>query len=379
MKVLILARGCPNILDPAYGTFEYEQAVALSKKGIDVVYTYLDRRHKAGAKREKGISFKSGYPFPVYGGFLFPIPLKPFTCISTWIYKRRFLRLFEMVVEREGMPDLIHCHYLFNLPCAKAIKDKYNVKLIETEHWSEVNTFHPRKHIRILSSYYQYADKIVAVSDALKNALKRNFDVESIRIFNMVSDSYFETICNQRKESGEKVRFVSVGYLRYLKGFDLLIESFSALNSNREWELTICGDGAEMPQLKRLIQDKGLGNKIFLVGRKNKNELRDILNSSDVFVLASRSETFGVVYIEAMACGLPVIATRCGGPEEFVTSDVGLLIDKDDLNGLKDALAYMIDHGSEYDATHIAKKCYKMFSAERIASEYIEVYNQLVK
>ena len=379
MKVLILARGCPNTQDPAYGTFEYEQAVALSKKGVNVVYTYIDRRRKAGCKRIRGISFKSGYPFPVYGGFLFPIPLKPFTRISTWIYKRRFLRLFEMVVEKEGMPDLIHCHYLFNLPCAKAIKDKFNIKIVETEHWSEVNTLQPRKHIRILSSYYQYADRIVAVSDALRKAMKRNFDVESIRIFNMVSDSYFETIYHLKKDNGNKVRFVSVGYLRYLKGFDLLIEAFGALNSNREWELTICGDGAEMSQLKRLIQDKGLENKVLLLGRKNKDELRGILKSSNVFVLASRSETFGVVYIEAMACGLPVIATRCGGPEEFVTSDVGRLIDKDDVYGLKDALAYMIDHCSEYDATHIAQKCYKMFSAERIASEYIEVYNQLVK
>lgn len=380
MRLLIIARGCPNKADSVYGNFEYEQAIALSKKGIDVIYTYIDRRLRVGYKRDLGISFHPGYPFPVYGGYLWPLPLKYFPRWNTWLYKRRYLRLFKMIMVKEGMPDLIHCHYLFNLPCAKVIKDRYGIKIIETEHWSEVNTVPPRSYIKYLSSYYNFADGIITVSDALKNALNINFNIESTRIYNMVSETYFESqSCMEYVKNDKKIKLVSIGYLRYLKGFDLLIEALSGLDRNNiNWELTICGDGSERAKLELLIKNKGLEKKIFLVGRKNKYEIREILKSSNIFVLPSRSETFGVVFIEAMACGLPVIATKCGGPEEFITPDVGMLIKKDDIEGLRDALIYMMTHYKEYDASQIVQKCYEMFSPERIASEYIHVYKELI-
>lgn len=379
MKLLIIARGCPNAQDPIYGNFEYEQAMAFSKKGIDVIYTYIDRRLRVGYNRSLGLTYHSGYPFPVYGGYLRPLPLKFFPRLSTWLNKKRFLRLFKMVIEKEGMPDLIHCHYLFNLPCAKVIKDKYGIKIVETEHWSEVNTTHPRSYIRYLSSYYKYADRIVTVSEALRGALKENFDVDSTRIYNMVSGTYFEHHRDMNYvHHSRKIKLVSIGYLRFLKGFDLLIEALAGIGGSFiNWELTICGDGPEKEKLEMLIKNNGLENHVFLVGRKSKKEICEILLSSDVFVLPSRSETFGVVYIEAMACGLPVIATRCGGPEEYVTPDVGLLIEKDDVNGLREALDYMMKHFKEYDASRIAQKCYQMFSSDRIASEYIRLYGSL--
>lgn len=79
-----------------------------------------------------------------------------------------------------------------------------------------------------------------------------------------------------------------------------------------------------------------------------------------------------------MACGLPVIATKCGGPEEFITPDVGMLIKKDDIEGLRDALIYMMTHYQEYDASHIVQKCHEMFSPDRISSEYIHIYKELI-
>ena len=377
MKLLIIARGCPNQEDSVYGNFEYEQAVALSKKGIDVIYTYIDRRSRVGYKRKLGLSYHSGHPFPVYGGYLKPLPLKVFPRLSTWLYEKRYLQLFKIVIQKEGIPDLIHCHYLFNLPCAKAIKDKYGIKIVETEHWSEVNVSTPSFYIRYLSSYYTFADRIVTVSEALRCALKKNFNIESTRIYNMVSDTFFELHSDMGcGHSNKKIKLVSIGYLRFLKGFDLLIEALSFLDgSYTNWELTICGEGPERYNLQLLINNKGLEKKIFLVGRKGKDEIHNILKTSDIFVLPSRSETFGVVYIEAMACGLPVIASKCGGPEEFVTPDVGMLINKDDVDGLRDALVYMMTHFREYDALHIMQKCYQMFSPERIASEYVQTYN----
>ena len=86
--------------------------------------------------------------------------------------------------------------------------------------------------------------------------------------------------------------------------------------------------------LEQQIDRAGLNSNVYLLGRKGKKEIGSILCNSDVFVLPSRSETFGVVYVEAMMMGLPVIATVCGGPEEFVQKTDGLLVPCDESNYL---------------------------------------------
>ena len=96
------------------------------------------------------------------------------------------------------------------------------------------------------------------------------------------------------------------------------------------------------------------------------------------FVLSSRLETFSIVVIEAMAKGLPVIATRCGGPETFLLPEHGILVEKENTEELADAINYMLGHFSEYDSQKIRKYCYDHFSQDVIAGKIIEVYNQLL-
>ena len=95
-------------------------------------------------------------------------------------------------------------------------------------------------------------------------------------------------------------------------------------------------------------------------------------------MLASRSETFGVAYIEAMAAGLPVIATRCGGPEDFVTEENGILISVDDVQALTDAMEYMILHRNEYDSTKISENTRRQFAPETIAAQLTEIYKEVL-
>ena len=104
-----------------------------------------------------------------------------------------------------------------------------------------------------------------------------------------------------------------------------------------------------------------------------------MLETSDCFVLASKSETFGIVYIEAMAKGLPVIATRCGGPEEFVNKDNGLLVDVGDCEALTEAMVYMMNHKDLYNKEMIRQFCLENFSESAIADKIIEEYNKVIK
>ena len=98
-----------------------------------------------------------------------------------------------------------------------------------------------------------------------------------------------------------------------------------------------------------------------------------------MFVLASRKETFGVVYIEVMMLGLPVIASICGGPEEFVQETDGLLVPVEDVNALADAIKYMFENYQLYDRAKIAEDCKNRFSPEVIARQLTDIFEKVVE
>ena len=117
----------------------------------------------------------------------------------------------------------------------------------------------------------------------------------------------------------------------------MLIRAFSkAFKDQPKVNLTIVGDGPEYNNLNNLIKTLKMEKQISLYGSANREEVKMLLQKSDAFVFSSQYETFGVVLIEAMACGLPVVATKCGGPESIIDSDkVGLLSEINEMNYLK--------------------------------------------
>ena len=131
--------------------------------------------------------------------------------------------------------------------------------------------------------------------------------------------------------------------------------------------------------LQREINTSNLQNNIVLLGQKNKQEIVQLLQQSDLFVLPSRSETFGVVYIEAMACGLPIIATDCGGPRDIVTKDNGLLIPNEDVDALGEAILYMVENIDKYDRKAIAEDCQARFSPKVVAKQLTQIFEDTIK
>lgn len=142
-------------------------------------------------------------------------------------------------------------------------------------------------------------------------------------------------------------RIASIGRLIPLKGFDKLILAFSQLAGRfPEWELSIIGEGPEYDNLQQLIEELELQTHIRLHGWIGQPEY--ILQNCALFAFASSSETFGNVLIEAMACGLPVISFDCPtGPREIIQHEQnGLLIPLNDIDGLRDAMIYLIEDES---------------------------------
>ena len=143
------------------------------------------------------------------------------------------------------------------------------------------------------------------------------------------------------------------------------------------WRLRIIGEGVERNSLQQMIENYNLGDKIYLIGRRNKNEIISIYSESDFFVLSSRAENFSVAILEALAAGLPVVGTICGGIRECIDERNGLLVPVDDVECLADSILTMATNLDKYDRDYITDNCKQRFSPSVLAHDLTKIYEGL--
>ncbi|MCM1140685.1 MAG: glycosyltransferase family 4 protein [Muribaculum sp.] len=381
MKILLVTRGYPSEKHPQIGNFEATQAQALAKFGHEVIVVGLNcysiKNYDILGSHER----KDGNIF-VYEDYLLAIPthnLMPIQLMSK-LLTFRLNRIFRRVVDEHGIPDVIHSHYLLMTSAAVSISNKYNIPIVCTEHWSRINSEKiPSSIINIGQKSYRLVDKIIAVSKQTAKSIRDKFGFEAQVVYNMVDDSFFEK-CDLNKLNPD-FTFICIGEMSdNRKGFDILIRAFSKyLKSGFKGKLVLIGHGRLESDYRNLVKDERIDDNVLFVGEMHRPELRTQIASSDVVVMSSRIETFGVVLIEGMAQGKPVVATRCGGPEEFVTPDCGLLVDVEDVDGLCDAMIKMKNNYSKYDSHCIIRNCRENYSQSHIANKLIQIYADLTQ
>lgn len=372
MKVLIVARGFPQQHNEMMGRFERDQAAALVAAGHDVAYAVADVR-----------SFRRRRPFGVVSYIADGIqvfeanwPVGPMpTGLKDFVRGMALKTLYGPIMKRFGLPDVVHAHFLSGAISARSLVRKLNRPFVVTEHFSAMNqdVIGAKTKRRAIRAYGD-CDQLICVSKALSKNIAAQIGFESVVIPNVV-----EMPCIKPKSSwverSTRHRFISAGNLIERKRFDLLVEAFGELSAGQSSPtLTIMGDGPLRGALQRQARELGVEDRVRFFGAYSRQEFAEELTHSDTFVLASRSETFGVVCAEAMAMGVPVIATRCGGPEEFVTEECGLLVPVDDKQELKDAMERMIVGGKDYDSVVISGRARSMFSSEAIAERLTSLY-----
>jgi glycosyltransferase involved in cell wall biosynthesis len=182
-----------------------------------------------------------------------------------------------------------------------------------------------------------------------------------------------------RRLSGKPKTLCSIGNLLKTKGFEELLQAFSKLLSmDADLRLIIIGDGPEKARLNELSYSLGIAAKVQFTGSITPAQVREFLSQTDIFVSASHFETFGVSIVEAMACGIPVVATRCGGPEETVVKQAGLLCKKQDSNVLFDAILYVYQNYHQYLPEQIRAHVEKNYSREAVLRRQVNIYNQAI-
>lgn len=380
MKILFIARGYPTKDNLMIGNYEAVQAQAMVKQGHQVAFIVLSWMSVIHVFKERTVTCRKTDGIYVYEyKALLPIfPKISFGYKYLLYFKKKALRkVYQKCIMQFGIPDVVHSHSLFCSEWAVTLKEKYHLPLVFTEHWSKLNVSQIDKYMKQRGTAYKKADAIIAVSHALSERLFHFFGVSSCVIFNMVDDNFFSsTKCVTKKDSA--FHFIAVGALIKRKGYELLIKAFAKACFARNVYLDIVGEGVEISNLQNLIKQLGLQGQVVLHGLKTPKQVAQMLYDSNAFVLSSFVETFGIVLIEAMANGLPVVATTCGGPEEFVTEKSGLLIPPGDVEALSDAMIKIYRNKENYNSEEIRNYCYSSFSQQVIAKKIIEIYNHVI-
>lgn len=270
--------------------------------------------------------------------------------------------------------DIIHIHFsdMFNSFIGYKISKTYGLPIISTEHSTGFlieNEFNNtvKKSKKILKS----VNAITVVSSVLFDKIKYLTNKPIYLIKNGID----ETIFYPEYKKVLNKRFVSIGFLLKKKNFDSLIRAFSKLIIlYPDITLDIIGDGEEKPFLIHLINDLNLSKKVHLLGVYNNNQIANLLRTYDFFVLPSHVETFGVVVLEALFSGLPVLVTRSGGPERFVRDKIDGIICEPNDDSLYYGLIQLLNNNFYIDINYFKEN----YSIVSVAKDLENIYKKII-
>lgn len=225
------------------------------------------------------------------------------------------------------------------------------------------------------------AARVVALSQSLKSmALAKMPELKIDVIPNGIEVDHFQPLkCYNEDKKG--FLFITVSRLVNRKGIDLILRALKDLKEENEenLELLVVGTGNCQSELKKLAVELGLGKSIHFHGYCDRQKLPELYNKACAFILPSHAESFGMVFGEAMACGLPIIGTNTGGIPDLVAEDCGILVDCDNVEQIKDAIVKIVssarlrkslgDNGCRRINTH--------FTWEAVANQYESIYRRI--
>lgn len=389
MKVLVL----PSWYMPNGGEFFRDQSLALKNLGHDVTVATIE---PLSIKKPNKINFfnlkkiHDGTEFNLHTIRKKYISIPKAEKISIEQQTKEFIQLVEYYIERYGRPDIIHVHSTIWASLAAAeIKIKYNIPYVITEHRGRFvkNQFVNPKELKTLYNDYisrglGFSSKVITVSNALQKGLiayEESIQNKLVTIPNMVDDNFFDLKLNITKDKNDFV-FFSLAGLVPLKGFDLLIKAFKEIvKNNKRTILYIGGDGPEKTKILSLIAKYSMEKNVQLLGPLKKNEVKKYMQLADVFVLPSKYEAFGVVYIEALVSGTPIIAAKSGGPEDIVEDYNGLIVENEDVMDLAKAMTTMLVNVNKYKKEEIRNKAIEKYSEKSVANRINNILLEAVE
>lgn len=366
MKILTLTPWYPNPANNGAGTFVKEQMSVIAKYGEhDVIVIATFPTNKFSEIDVKSTKLEKGSLTEIL------VPYKPEKTIFDKFMKRKSAIKKGFAKINSLKPDLFHVHEYQMVPIARSLIS--DVPIILTEHSSTLSAnLGIKKYLAI--SAFKKANVIIAVSEYQRNkilSLEKNAKVFVIN--NFVDDIFLNAKKVIRVDNNE-IRIISVGNLIDKKGFKFLINVTSKLD--QRFSLTIVGDGPQKEELRVLVNELKLENKVFFTGSLDRISVLKKLTESDIFVSASKIETFGIAILEALAVGLPVVTYDNGGVRDFMTDSCGIIVTDYTTEAFVNSINVLVNNINEYDPLKIKNYVIKNFSAEKFAEKLNKIYKE---
>lgn len=389
MKILIIPAFFQTRQRPTAGSFFLEQAKALQNAGHQVTILYSDTYSvKCIAEwvsyREENSITPEG--IRIYRKKVF-CPLKHGMEGHREIFTREIISLYQKYLTKEK-PDIIHAHCcVWAGYAAMQLSQKTGIPYVITEH-ATMFQLHPesisQKNDRYIREAFQNADSVICVSNAFREVLSVYRSKNEIQVIgNVVDCSAFRVDRETQKKDKDSFQFLTVCYMQTedqlrKKGIDILLKAWKKVQEQfPKARLVIGGGGQATSKAVEWCKACGVSETVTFAGALDRAEVIRQMQNCDCFVLPSRYETFGVVYIEAMACGKPVIAAANGGPDDFISKENGILVPVEDIDALADAMLTMIETGKNYQPDKIRESIQK-FSAPSIAAQLTAIYQKIL-
>lgn len=382
MNIVIIPSWYPVESNPINGIFFKEQAKALQRAGHKVVVLFPEMWTTRMVRQPKGkqglhISEEDGIKTYRYRAYNVVPGRVPYSSAYFFYYSLKKLYKKMLLTELEK-PEILHAHScLWAGWAASKIAKVENLPLLVTEHSSKIvrNLLKPYEKKEIINTC-SVAKKILCVGPSLVDEFKNFTTEQKIQLVpNIVDLRKFEI---KLKHEKKRFKFFSMAFLSFNKGMDVLIKAFAKTFKGQPVDLVIGGDGLERENLEKLARELDIHSQVEFLGSIDREKVAENMQDCDVFVLASRFETFGVVLIEALACGKPIIATACGGPEIIVNERNGLLVPVEDPDALNAAMESIYQNYDAYSPEVIRDDCYLRFSEEAIVKEITSIYKQIL-
>ncbi|AWM17400.1 N-acetyl-alpha-D-glucosaminyl L-malate synthase BshA [Bacillus inaquosorum] len=294
------------------------------------------------------------------------------------------------VAERENL-DIIHAHYaLPHAVCAYLAKQmlKRNIGIVTTLHGTDITVLGYDPSLKELIRFaIEASDRVTAVSSALAaetyDLIKPEKKIETI--YNFIDERVYlkkNTAVIKEKHGilpDEKV-VIHVSNFRKVKRVQDVIRVFRNIAGKTKAKLLLVGDGPEKSTACELVRKYGLENQVLMLG--NQDRVEELYSISDLKLLLSEKESFGLVLLEAMACGVPCIGTNIGGIPEVIKNNVsGFLVDVGDVAAATaSAMRILEDEQLSKRFTEAAMEMLKNeFSSQKIVSQYEQIYADLAE
>ena len=379
MNILFLPSWYESDSEKNAGVFFTEQALALKKLGNNVTIAIVDiLNYPYKSVKPKFKVFKEvRHGIDVYRIIVPSYMTGHIPGVFFSYYARYYKKLFKFMLAQGLSFDMMYAHSFWHAGyIATLLKNEFNLPLIVQEHRSMLITGEfSGKVNKYLKATVDNSDAFYCVSNKLRdNVYSRTGLRKGIEILpNMVDDLFQYMPLNN-----DKFTYTFIGTLNENKRIVQLLKCFEKVcESNNNVVLKIAGDGPQRDQVNVMINSSEVLKKtVRVLGLLPREKVLDLLAETNVLVLPSAFETFGVVCIEAMAVGRPVICTR-NGSADFVDDSNGILIDVDSDDQLIDAMRKLYHNYSKYDQQLISEKCVKAFSSTSVMSAVISEMNRL--